>query len=131
MILTQLLERSRAREPFRASVSEFLQNGQPNERLTFDPYSPPVKVARTLTKLLLEHPELEIDRVEIDGASGCEFYRGSLRIQTAETQRTVRFHWDCRWRALEEGWTDYFGFPDQARAAREFDYDCFRIWEME
>lgn len=129
MILTELLARSRAPSAFRTSVSEFLYDGQPNERIAFDRYSPPVKVARTLTKLLVEHPDLEIDRVEIDGASGCEFYRGTLRIHTAEAVQAVRFHWDCRWRALEVGWTDYFGLPDQARAAREFDYDCFRVWE--
>jgi hypothetical protein len=24
---------------------------------------------------------------------------------------------------------DYFGFPDQVRAAQEFDWRCFRRWE--
>ena len=36
-----------------------------------------------------------------------------------EDVRTVRFHWDCKWKAQQEGWSDYFGFPDQMRAARE------------
>jgi hypothetical protein len=131
MILSQLLERSRASEDFRHSVTAFVRDSRSNDRVTFDPYSPPVKVARTLTKLLEEHPELEIERVEIDGASGCEFFRGELRIHTSEGIRSVRFHWDCKWRALQEGWTDYFGFPDQTRAAREFGHDCFRTWDAD
>lgn len=131
MILSQLLERSRASEPFRSSVVTFVGDSRPNDGVTFDPYSPPVKVERTLTKLLEEHPELEIERVEIDGASGCEFFRGELRIHTSAGIRRVRFHWDCKWKALQEGWTDYFGFPDQARAAREFGHDCFRLWQAD
>ena len=41
------------------------------------------------------------------------------------------FHWDCKWRAQQQGWVDYFGFPDQTRAAREFGFDCFRSWVEE
>jgi hypothetical protein len=131
MILSQLLDQSRVSEPFRSSVAAFVGDSRPNDGVTFDPYSPPVKVERTLVKLLEEHPELEIERVEIEGASGCEFYRGELRIHTTDGTRRVRFHWDCKWRALQEGWTDYFGFPDQARAAREFGHDCFRLWQAD
>ncbi|HEX8695519.1 MAG TPA: hypothetical protein VF746_24110, partial [Longimicrobium sp.] len=43
----------------------------------------------------------------------------------------VRFVWDCKWKAEQHGWHDYFGFPDQGRAAREFGYDCFRAWVEE
>ncbi|HEX6069580.1 MAG TPA: hypothetical protein VFZ18_07140 [Longimicrobiaceae bacterium] len=131
MVLSQLLDRSQASPDFRRAVAAFLGDSRPNDGVTFDRFSPPVKVERTLTKLLEEHPELEIERVEIDGSSGCEYYRGLLRIHTSEGIRKVRFHWDCKWRALQEGWTDYFGFPDQTRAAREFGHDCFRIWESE
>ena len=46
-----------------------------------------------------------------------------------EGERQVRFHWDCKWRAQQEGWVDYFGFPDQIRAAREFGWRCFERWE--
>ena len=42
--------------------------------------------------------------------------------------RRVSFHWDCKWKAMELEWHDYFGFPDQARAAREHPYACFRAW---
>ena len=41
---------------------------------------------------------------------------------------TFSFTWCCRWRAEQEGWKDYFGFPDQIRAAREFGWDCFQRW---
>ena len=131
MILAQLLERSRASAGFRRAVAEFLGDSRPNDGVTFGRFSPPVKVERTLTKLLQEHPELEIERVEIDGTSGCEYYRGRLRVHTADSVRSVQFHWDCRWRAVQEGWTDYFGFPDQTRAAREFGHDCFKTWLQE
>lgn len=130
-MLINLLERSRATDDFRAYVAAFVGDPRPNAGVTFDAYSPPVKVERTLTKLLEAHPELEISRVEIEGSSGCEYYRGEMRVHTREggVQR-VRFHWDCKWRAQQEGWTDYFGFPDQMRAAREFGHDCFRRWEV-
>lgn len=131
MILSKFLERSRASDSFRHAVREFVRDNRPNDGVTFDPYSPPVKVERTLTKLLEEHPELEIERVEIDGKSGCEFYRGELRVHTRNGLQKIRFYWDCKWKAMQMGWTDYFGFPDQTRAAREFGHDCFREWELD
>lgn len=131
MSLHQFLERSRASEEFRAAVADFQRTGRPSDHLRFEPYSPPVKVERTLTKLLEAFPELAIERLEIRGSSGCEFFRGTLAVWAGSEERRIRFHWDCRWRALEQGWTDYFGFPDQTRAATEFGYDCFRTWEEE
>lgn len=129
MNLRDLLARSAATPEFRDAVETFLHDGRPSERVHFGPYAPPVKVARTLAQLLVASPELPVERVEIDGASGCEFFRGAMRVVTAEGERRVRFHWDCRWKAIQNGWTDYFGFPDQIRAARECDHDCFRVWE--
>lgn len=131
MSLQTYLQRSRATDAFKDAVASFAREGRPNERLAFDAYSPPVKVQRTLTKLLEQHPELEIERVEIRGASGCEFFRGEIVAVTAGEPRRIRFHWDCKWKAVQQGWTDYFGFPDQIRAAREFGWDCFRTWEPE
>ena len=131
MILSRLLDRSRASESFREAVASFLGDASSNDGVTFDRYSPPVKVERTLTKLLEEHPDLEIERVEIEGSSGCEYYRGQMKVHARDGVREVRFHWDCRWKAMQEGWTDYFGFPDQTRAAREFGHDCFKVWEAE
>src|SRR5690606_31752659 len=114
-ILSKFLERSRASESFRRAVREFVRDNRPNDGVTFDPYSPPVKVERTLTKLLEQHPEQEIERVEIDGSSGCEFYRGEMRVHTRNGLQEIRFYWDCKWKAMQMGWTDYFGFPDQTR----------------
>lgn len=129
--LPEFLHRSRATESFQAAVKEFLRTGRPNPGVEFDPRHPPVKVERTLTKILEHYADAPIERVELDASSGCEFFRGVATVQSAEGERRVRFYWDCRWRAEEEGWTDFFGFPDQARAAREFGYDCFRDWNEE
>ena len=128
MRLPEFVQHSRATAAFRDGLSAFLRTGAPNERIAFDAYSPPVKVQRTLTKMLEAYPELAIERVEVEGSSGCEFFSGKLRIHSADGVRQVRFHWDCKWRAQQAGWVDYFGFPDQSRAAREFGYDCFREW---
>ena len=129
MQLGLFLQRSAASAAFRDAVHRFVRSGRSNEAVVFDRGSPPVKVERALTKLLETAPELVIERVEIRGSSGCEFYRGELTAHTPEGSHTVRFHWDCKWKAEEQGWTDCFGFPDQIRAARVFGYDCFRAWE--
>jgi hypothetical protein len=42
--------------------------------------------------------------------------------------RTFAFVWDCAWRAAQEGWVDKRGNPDQVRAAREFGWQCFSVW---
>lgn len=131
MKLAQLLERAAVSPEFRKAVVEFRASGRPNDRLRFDVHAPPVKIERTLTKLLEAFSDHPIERVEVSGSSGCEFFRGRLRFETADGSHHVRFHWDCRWRAMQEGWIDYFGFPDQIRAAREFGYDCFREWSLE
>jgi hypothetical protein len=131
MTTEDLLLQSPACDAFRAALRSFHNSGRPNERISFDRLSPPVKVERTLTKVLLEYPDLAIESIEVRGSSGCEFFRGTAIVRTATEERHVRFHWDCKWRAEQEGWADYFGFPDQARAAREFGYDCFRSWVEE
>ena len=128
MIIREYLQRSRATDAFRDAIGAFVRTGAANDRVAFDSYSPPIKVERTLIKMLEEYGELAIDRVQIEGRSGCEFFSGRLVIHAREGQRHVRFHWDCKWKAQQEGWVDYFGYPDQIRAAREFGYDCFREW---
>jgi hypothetical protein len=130
MPLADFLSRSRATAAFHDAVAEFTQTHRSNDRIHFDGGSPPVKVERTLTQLLRMSPELEIERIEIRGASGCEYFRGELVAHTAHGRHVVRFHWDCKWKAQEQGWSDCFGFPDQGRAAREFGYDCFRGWAV-
>ena len=129
MALQTFLQRSAATEPFRAALGRFLRDGRPCERVAFNHPSPPVKVERTLTKVLEAFPELPIERVEIHASTGCEFFRGVVTVHAGGRERRVSFDWDCRWRAELEGWRDYFGFPDQARAAREFGWDCFRVWQ--
>ena len=128
MTLREFLHRSHSTAAFQDAVAAFQRSGMPNDRIVFSAYSPPVKVERALTKALAEYPELAIERVEIEGSSGCEYFSGKVAIHTDQGVHRVRFHWDCKWRALQQGWTDYFGFPDQTRAAREFGYDCFREW---
>ena len=129
MTTTDLLDRSAASAPFREALQQFLRDGRASERIAFGPGCPPVKVERTLTKVLVEYPALAIESIEIRGTSGCELFRGEMRIRTADEERHVAFHWDCKWRAEQEGWRDWFGFPDQSRAAREFGWNCFRAWD--
>jgi len=128
MNIIQLLERSRASDAFREAVVRFLRDGQPNDRVAYNGYAPPVKVERTLMQALEQYPELELESIEIRGTSGCEYFRGTMELRTMAEERRIKFHWDCKWRAEQQGWRDYFGFPDQARAAREFGHDCFRAW---
>ncbi len=130
-MLHQFLDESQATAAFRDAVAHFLRTGQPSPTLQFSSRLPPVKIERTLTKILEAYPDLPLERVEIDATSGCEFFRGTATLHAAGEERRVSFYWDCRWRAMQEGWTDYFGLPDQIRAAREFGYNCFRHWTEE
>jgi hypothetical protein len=127
-MILDILERSRATPAFRDAVVRFRESGRPNDRIAFAARNPPVKVERTLKKALLEYPDLAVESIEIRAVSGCESFRGELTLLAEGTPLTVWFEWDCKWRAEQEGWRDWFGLPDQARAAREFDHDCFRNW---
>ena len=131
MSLDQHLQRSGATPAFREAADRFLRTGRPNERIEFDAYSPPVKIERALIKALVEYPALPIESIEFQANSGCEHFRGTLLLRTAEEEREVRFNWDCKWKAQQLGWADWFGFPDQARAAREYGWDCFRTLSEE
>jgi hypothetical protein len=128
MTISQLLERSSATPAFRGELLGFARDGRPSARIRFDAGAPPVKVERALAKVLVEYPELPIESIEVRGRSGCATFTGELVVSTATAERRIAFLWDCRWRAEEQGWYDFFGFPDQARAAREFEWDCFREW---
>jgi len=129
MSLVTHLDRSAATEPFRAAVRDFLREMRPNDRIRFNRGCPPVKVERTLTHLLATHSDLPLDALEIDGVSGCAYFRGTLGLEAGEESREFRFEWNCQWKAEQVGWTDAFGLPDQIRAARHFGHDCFRVWE--
>ena len=131
MKIFDLLDGSSATEPFRDAVMRFVREGRPNDRIGFNRDCPAVKVERTLVRALEEYPALQVESIVIHGSSGCEFFRGWMDVHTANEVRRVNFHWDCKWKAVEMGWHDYFGFPDQTRAAREFPYACFRAWTEE
>lgn len=122
------LQSSAATAEFKADVTSFL-SGESTERVKVETYVPQVKVRRLLTQLLTAEPALEIEHVVIRGHSGCSDFTGSVDVHTPCGPQRFDFVWDCRWRAKREGWVDYFGLPDQMRAAQEFDWRCFERWE--
>jgi len=126
--MNTLVHSSRATAEFKAELQSFFA-GERAERVKVESFVPRVKVRRLLTQLLHAEPELEIEQVVVRGASGCSDFVGSVDVQTTSGGHVFDFVWDCRWRAENEGWVDYFGFPDQARAAMEFDWQCFQRWE--
>lgn len=126
--LKDLLAASRAHETFKADVLGFCEHGK-TERIEVRGHVPHVKVTRLLKHVLHAEPELEIERIRLRGASGCSDFEGLVELHSTTGTHVYEFVWDCRWRAEQEGWTDCFGFPDQMRAAREYDWRCFRVWE--
>ena len=124
--LEALIARSQATEAFKQAARN-LQAGVPDDRITFNAGTPPVKALRVICKLLEQHSDVAIDRVHLDGRSGCSDYSGQLTMEPGPV--TIAFHWDCRWKADQMGWRDGLGFPDQIRAAREFGYQCFAQFE--
>ncbi len=79
--------------------------------------------------VLTAESHLRIEHVSLNGRSGCSDFVGTVRLETGTEAHVFEFAWNCRWRAEQEGWTDCFGFPDQIRAAREYDWQCFERWE--
>ena len=126
--MEQILAKSRAAEPFKRAVVSYYSGGG-GEHIRVDGYAPSVKVRRLLTHILAAEPQLPIEKVSLRGRSGCSDFVGTVKVQTRDETRVFEFVWDCRWRAEQEGWTDCFGFPDQIRAAREYDWQCFERWE--
>ena len=92
---------------------------------------PRIKVIRLINQLLHAHPEWVVDRLQVDARSGCSDFVGTAVVEGGGESRVIRFAWDCRWRAEQEGWVDAFGFPDQIRAADEFGWNCFHRWQLE
>lgn len=125
--LDDLLTESNATESFKSDVIRFVETGQA-ERVEVRGYAPRVKVSRLLKHVLASLPELDIEQIFVKGQSGCSDFVGTVELATPTDRKTFEFVWCCRWRAEEEGWRDYFGFPDQMRAAREFDWRCFKVW---
>ena len=127
--LEQILASSRAAEPFKRAVRSY-GSVESTELIRVDGYAPAVKVRRLLTHILATESHLPIEQVSLCARSGCSDFAGTVKLETASGTLVYDFVWDCRWRAEQEGWTDYFGFPDQIRAAREYDWRCFERWEV-
>ena len=128
MDLPTLLDRSLAAEAFKADVRALLAH-QPAPRIVTARLAPRVKVARVIAQLLAAEPGLPVERIRVDAVSGCSDFRGTAVVETATEVRTFEFVWCCQWRADQEGWRDAFGFSDQIRAAREYDWRCFERWD--
>lgn len=127
--LLPYLDAAAAHPEFKREVLDYLR-GADATRIALDGYAPRVKVERVLTQLLHAHPDLPIERVVVRGRSGCSDFSGEVVAISAEQEHRFTFEWCCSWKAEQEGWKDYFGFWDQARAAREFGWNCFRRWEQ-
>lgn len=125
--LEELLEASAATPEFREAARRFQRVKSPDDRIRFGPGNPPVKVLRALCGLLENQPTLAIDRIHIVASSGCSDYRGVIEVNDGE--KRFNFVWDCAWKANQMGWRDYFGNPDQPRAAQTFGYRCFEKFE--
>jgi hypothetical protein len=124
----QLLTRSCATDRFKADVVAFASRAEaPSITLTRN--VPRIKVIRLINQLLHAHPEFAIERLRIDGRSGCSDFVGTVTVEGGGEARVFEFAWDCRWRAEQEGWVDAYGFPDQIRAADEFGWNCFERWQ--
>ena len=121
--LEELLDRSRATAAFKEAVRAVTAGGD-SPLIPASVGSPPVKVQRTLMKVLEMYAEEPIEAVAIEARSGCSDYVGRLVIRPSGT--TVRFDWNCAWRAREAGLVGFFKLPDQLRGVQEFGYQCFR-----
>lgn len=124
-----ILAASAATPAFRTELLAFAQGGDA-ERIEARAHNPRVKILRTVAQLLTREPTLAVDRIAIQAVSGCSDYTGTLVATDAQGDtHQFRFTWDCAWKAEQVGYTDFFGLPDQIRAAREFGWDCFAQWE--
>jgi hypothetical protein len=128
MQLSHILDESAATPEFKAAVRS-VQARIRTPLVTSARPVPHVKIVRLLTHLLDAERDLEIESVRIHADSGCSDLTGVIDVTCIDGLRRFSFAWDCAWRALEMGWTDCFGFPDQMRAAREYDWRCFKSWE--
>jgi hypothetical protein len=125
--LDDLLDRSLADPAFKDDVRAFARyHSAP--RVGVETGAPRVKLLRVIAQLLDAEPGLPVERVALRGVSGCCDFRGTLLVEAGGATLRFEFVWDCRWRATREGWVDSWGGADQARAAREFGYRCFREW---
>jgi hypothetical protein len=128
MHLTDILDDSAATAEFKAAVLSVHARTRTPLVASTRPV-PHVKIVRLLTHLLSAERALAIESVRIHADSGCSDLTGMIDVLCVDAVRRFSFAWDCAWRASELGWTDCFGFPDQMRAAREYDWRCFKSWQ--
>ena len=128
MELASLLSASLATTAFKSDVHAFATHS-PVARIKLARHAPPVKILRLIAQILDSQPDLAVEEISVDARSGCSDFSGVVDVYTAEAVHRFEFTWCCRWRAEQEGWKDYFGFPDQIRAAREYDFRCFAEWK--
>ncbi len=128
MPLTVILDESAATPDFKAAVRSVRARTRTPLVIAARPI-PHVKIVRLLTHLLETERDLTITAVRISADSGCSDLTGVIDVTCLDGARRFSFAWDCAWRAEESGWTDCFGFPDQMRAAREYDWRCFKSWQ--
>jgi hypothetical protein len=128
MHLTDILDESAATPEFKAAVLSVQARVRTPLIKSLNPV-PHVKIVRLLTHLLSAERDLEIESVRISADSGCSDLTGVIDVTSVDGVRQFSFAWDCAWRAREQGWTDCFGFPDQIRAALEYDWRCFKSWQ--
>jgi hypothetical protein len=128
--IDQILEASAASEEFKDAVRRLADGYRTPQLIESSIYHPNPKVLRVVLKLLDTHPQAPIERVKIGGVSGCANFVGTVSYFVPEEHR-VRFNWNCKWKARQESYFLPDGRPDQARAAAEFDYECFREFEEE
>jgi hypothetical protein len=126
--LESILAQSRAAEPFKSAVRSYYATGSA-DRIRIEGFAPKIKVRRVLAQMLSAEAHLPIEKIVVRARSGCSDFVGVVHVQTSTDSLAYSFVWDCRWRAEQEGWTDCFGFPDQIRAADEYDWRCFERWE--
>lgn len=126
--LEQILSKSQAADAFKKAVRSYCASGGA-EHIRVEGFAPMIKVKRLLAHMLTAEPHLEIERISLRARSGCSDFIGTVQVHTTDKTHSYEFIWDCRWRAEQQGWKDCFGFPDQIRAAREYDWRCFERWE--
>jgi hypothetical protein len=128
--LLPYLDAASAHPDFKRDALEFVRGGDAERIEVVGGDAPRVKVERVLTQLFHAHPTLPVERVRVAARSGCSDYSGELiAVTTDSKEHRFSFTWCCSWKAEQEGWKDFFGFWDQARAAREFGWRCFQSWE--
>jgi hypothetical protein len=126
--LEDLLEQSAATEAFAQALRAY-EAGASSDLIVTNAGAPPVKVLRVLCQLLASEPALPVDRVIVEGRSGCSDFRGVLTARAAGKDHQFHFIWDCAWKARVAGYTTFWGDPDQQRAAREFGWQCFERFD--